>query len=66
MSVMPDHIWGSITSIGRVITPVYPFAMLYAARRNDRMGQWMACAVIGLGLGIGIGLGLIAHPFHVA
>lgn len=66
MSVMPDHIWGSITSIGRVITPVYPFAMLYAARRNDRMGQWMACVVIGLGLGIGIGLGLIAHPFHVA
>jgi len=31
MTMMPDIIWGSMTSIGRVITPVYPLFLTYAA-----------------------------------
>ncbi len=65
MSVMPDHIWGSITSIGRVITPVYPFTMLYAAKRADGPGVLLGIAVLVLGMGAAWGLATIPHPFHL-
>ncbi len=66
MSVMSWDIWGSMTSIGRVITPVYPLVVLYAAKYDSWAARWIACALIALGLGIGVALALIAHPFTVA
>jgi hypothetical protein len=65
MSLMPDHIWGSMTSIGRVITPVYPFTMLALARKNTPAAKVLAACVIVLGLAIGIALALLPHPFHL-
>ena len=66
MSVMSWDIWGSMTSIGRVITPVYPLVVLYAAKYDSWAARWIACALIALGLGIGIALALIVHPFLTA
>lgn len=66
MLVMPDHIWGSITSIGRVITPVYPLALLSFARHDTVLHRFLAIAILALGLGTGIGLALIAHPFRLS
>lgn len=66
MSMMPDHIWGSITSIGRVITPVYPFALLLAARDGTALGRGVAIATLLLGLAASIGLAMSVHPWHLA
>lgn len=65
MTMMPDIIWGSITSIGRVITPVYPLFLVYAAHRDTRPARLITWAILGLGLASGIGLALIVHPFTV-
>ena len=66
MFAMPDHIWGSITSIGRVITPVYPLSILALARRDTPVTRVLACAILGLGLAGGIALAVISHPFTFA
>lgn len=63
MLLMPDHIWGSITSIGRVITPVYPLFLVHAATRDTLPARLIAIAILILGLMIGISLALIPHPF---
>ncbi len=66
MLAMPDHIWGSITSIGRVITPVYPLFFIYAATRDRWPHRLIALAVAILGVISAIGLALIVHPFTLA
>ncbi len=58
-------IWGSITSIGRTITPVYPLFVLYAGLRGTRSLRIIAIALLFLGIGTGLGLGLIPHPFSL-
>jgi hypothetical protein len=66
MLLMPDHIWGSITSIGRVITPVYPLFAIHGALRNTRLHQVTALAILALGLLTAIGLASIVHPYVLA
>lgn len=62
MLAMPDHIWGSITSIGRVITPVYPLFIIHAAS-VDRVPHRMVVTAIGiLGVVAGLGLAVTIHP----
>lgn len=63
---MPDHIWSSITSIGRVITPIYPLALFLAASQDTKPARLLAVAIIALGLGAGLGLAVIPHPFELA
>lgn len=63
MLAMPDHIWGSITSIGRVITPVYPLFILYAAKTDTTVSRILAVLLLFLGLAAGFGLALIHHPY---
>jgi hypothetical protein len=63
MAIMPDYIWGSITSIGRVITPMYPLLILHCADRDSYASRYFAFATMGLGLAAAIGLGMIVHPF---
>ncbi len=65
MLVMPAHIWGSITSIGRVITPVYPLALLALAERDTWTARLLALLIVFLGLGAAVGLALSVHPFSV-
>lgn len=66
MASMPDHIWGSITSIGRVITPTYPLLLATCVGNASRMGRFLPAAIITIGLGAGIALALSIHPFHLA
>jgi hypothetical protein len=66
MWAMPDHIWGSVTSIGRVITPVYPFVILLCRKRNDVFALVLASAILALGLVTAAGLISIVHPFSLS
>ena len=54
-----------ITSIGRVITPVYPLAILYSAQRNNIYDRLLCQTLIIIGLVTAVGLGLIVHPFFI-
>lgn len=65
MLIMPDYIWGSITSIGRVITPVYPLTILALAKRDTVVARLLTISILLLGIGTSIGLALQIHPFGV-
>ena len=66
MLLMPDHIWGSITSVGRVITPVYPLFFAYAAERDTVFWRVTAVLAAVLGLAAAIGLAENVHLFSNA
>lgn len=63
MSVMAPEIWGAITSIGRVITPVYPLVLLHAAEEDTLPARMISAAILALGLASGFGLALMPHPY---
>lgn len=65
MALMPHYIWGSITSIGRVITPVYPLYILALAGRDTRLTRLLACFIMIIGLATAVGLALSVHPYMV-
>lgn len=66
MLIMPDYIWGSVTSIGRVITPVYPLSLLALSKENTRLSRVLALMILGLGIGTCVGLAMQIHPFTLA
>jgi hypothetical protein len=66
MLTLADYIWGSITSVGRVITPVYPLSLLAFAAVDTKFTRALAAAILLIGLAAGIGLALIPHPFTLA
>lgn len=66
MWTMPDHIWGSITSIGRVITPVYPATLLLCAQRDAWVDRLLAAAILAIGIAASVALALIPHAFQLA
>lgn len=66
MTAMPDFIWGSVTSIGRVITPVYPLFALFACERPGTATRAVNAALLAFGLLTAVGLALSVHPFHLA
>ncbi len=66
MLFLSDNIWGSITSVGRVITPLYPLIVLSCATRNTLSAQLISSAVLAVGLTTAVGMALIIHPYHLA
>jgi hypothetical protein len=66
MTVMAPDIWGSITSIGRVITPVYPVFLILAAKHDTLPARLIAAGILILGLASGVGLALMSHPFTLS
>lgn len=64
MWAMPLHIWGSITSIGRAITPVYPLAIVVFASQKG-VARFMPLLILLIGLSAGLGIAMIHHPFTV-
>ncbi len=66
MLVMPHYIWGSITSIGRVITPVYPLYVLTLAQRDTKTARILAALLVILGLAVVLGLAFSVHPYTLA
>lgn len=65
MWTMPDHIWGSITSIGRVITPVYPLMVFFSIEERRRTFALLMASILMIGLAAGIGLALLPHPYSL-
>ncbi len=63
MLAMPDLIWGSITSIGRVITPVYPLFTAYAVLHDRIADRLIATAILLIGVTSAVGLALSIHPY---
>lgn len=64
MWAMPLHIWGSITSIGRAITPVYPLAIVVFSVRKG-VARFIPHAILLIGYGAGLGIAMIHHPFII-
>lgn len=65
MLVMPDYIWGSITSIGRVITPIYPLTILLLMERGGRFAKVNAALILTLGICTAIALAFSAFPYSL-
>jgi len=63
MCAMPDHIVGSITSIGRVITPVYPLVILLAAKHDASPARALAILALLIGLAPAVTPASAIHPF---
>ncbi len=66
MTMMSENIWGSITSIGRVITPVYPLTILLAAKHNTLFSKYISAVILVIGTGAALALALSIHPYHLA
>lgn len=66
MCAMPDHIVGSITSIGRVITPVYPLVLLLGAKHDSMPARFLAIIALSIGVAAALSLASVIHPFTPA
>lgn len=66
MTTMPEFIWSSITSIGRVITPVYPLTILLIAKHETPFSKYLGYVILVIGIGAGVTLALITHPFTLS
>ncbi len=66
MITMDHHMWGAITSIGRVVTPMYPVYALYAAARDTRFLRILSGILIGLSLIAAVGIASVPHPFVIS
>lgn len=63
MICMDAHMWGAITSIGRVVTPIYPVYALYAAERDTWVERSLSATLIVVSIVAAIGIAAVAHPF---
>ncbi len=60
------HIWGVITSVGRVLTPLYPIYVFVAAERDSLSDRLLSLNLIAVSTVAAIGIALTAHPFTIA
>jgi hypothetical protein len=63
---MHPHMWGALTSIGRVVTPFYPAYALYAADRDTRALRLLSWWLIGFSVIAAIGIASVPHPYHIS
>lgn len=61
-----ESIWGAITSIGRVVTPVYPVYALYAAQRDTWVERTLSVILITVSLVAAVGIAAAVHPYRVS
>lgn len=66
MLIMDPHIWGVITSIGRVVTPIYPVYALYAAERDTWKERALSGILIAVSIVAAIGIASVPHPFVIS
>jgi hypothetical protein len=64
--LMPNYIWGSITSVGRVLTPLYPLGIMASIRQKDRWASFALLGMIATGVMTTIGLAMSVHPFTLS
>jgi len=63
MLSMDAHIWGVITSVGRVVTPIYPVYALFAAERDTKTLRVLSWILVLTSVIAAIGIALQVHPF---
>lgn len=63
---MDEHMWGAITSVGRVVTPLYPVYVLYAAKRDTWVEKTLSFTLILVSVTAAIGMAAIRHSFVVS
>lgn len=66
MLSMDPHMWGALTSIGRVVTPFYPAYCLFAAEREGtvlRLSSWFLVAFSVLAA---LGIAYVRHPYVIS
>jgi hypothetical protein len=66
MITMDHHMWGAITSIGRVVTPVYPVYALYASSRDTVFLRVLSGVLIAVSVIAAIGIASVPHPFIIS
>lgn len=66
MLSMDPHMWGAITSIGRVVTPLYPVYALYAAERDTWVERTLSCILMIVSIVAAVGIALVPHPFVIS
>lgn len=63
---MDQHMWGVITSIGRVVTPLYPVYALWAADRDDKVHNILSTILITVSVMAAIGIAMVRHPYVIS
>lgn len=66
MLSMDAHMWGAITSIGRVVTPIYPVYALYAAERDTWVERTLSVILIVISIIAAVGIAMATHPYHIS
>ncbi len=66
MLSMHSHMWGAITSIGRVVTPVYPVFALYAAERDGKWQRFLSILLMIISIVAAIGIASVPHPYEIS
>lgn len=66
MLSMDAHMWGVITSIGRVVAPIYPVYALYAAEHDSRFLRLLSMSLIAISIIAAVGIALQTHPFRIS
>jgi hypothetical protein len=63
MLSMDAHIWGVVTSIGRVIAPIYGAYAAFAIQHDTAMEKVLSVALISVSIVAAIGIAYTHHPF---
>ncbi len=60
------HIWGVITSVGRVLTPLYPLFAFTASERDSLSDRLISVNLIAVSIIAAIGIASITHLFSIS
>lgn len=66
MLCLDPHMWGALTSVGRVVTPIYPVYALYAAERGTRSLRVLSIVLIVISVVAAVGIASVPHPFRLS
>lgn len=64
--LMDSHMWGVITSIGRVVTPFYPVYALYASEKRGRTLTVLSWLLILVSVVSAVGIASQSHPYTLS
>ncbi len=66
MFSMDPHMWGALTSIGRVVTPFYPAYVLHASSRDTPRYRALSWFLVAFSVVAAIGIAAVRHPYVVS
>ena len=66
MGAMNVHLWGVITSIGRVVTPLFPVYALTAAENDSQVMRRLSASLMIVSIIAAVGIALQSHSFIIS